>query len=341
MATLARAAGWPSEELAMPAPESPDEEVSSRRAPTVIACVALVAVGLLVLVAECWVLHRRRQAQAAEAANAEAAAHVEAARALLQRQEWDEAARLLEEALAVQHATATEEARQLLLQARRGQADVLLEGARAAAGAKDVPRALELLAAYLAHPQAADKESATRLEAAINLALSGPEAVRYLGGLSDEALARLARGGAPEAPVDVAVRDLFAETLRRHLPQEQARRAQLRAARARRQEQLRRSPAFRELARFVRAELRDRQAREELARKQARALALLPAQLKLTDPAELERLRAAGGREEQARVERKRAEARRAFRREPGHDAGDAETFDRLIDQELAALSRP
>ena len=148
----------------------------SGRAHTWIACSALVAVGLLVLVAECWGLHQRHQALA----DAEVAARVEGARAHVQRQEWDEAARLLEEALAVEHATATEEARELLLQARRGQADALLEGARAAAAGKDVPRALDLLAAYLAHPQAADKESATRLQAAISgaLALSAHTRVR-------------------------------------------------------------------------------------------------------------------------------------------------------------------
>jgi hypothetical protein len=314
----------------------------SVRARTWIACLALVAVGLLVLAAECRALYRRHRAQVAATANAEVAAGVESARALLQRQEWDEAARLLEEALAVKDATATQEARELLHQARRGQAEALLEGARAAAGAKDVPRALELLAAYLAHPQAADKEGATRLEAAINQALSGSEAARCLADLSDTALARLARGDAPEVHADPAVRGLFIDTLRRHLPQELARRAQLDASAARREGRLRQSPAFRELARFVRAELRDRQAREELARKQARALALLPAQLKVTDPAELERLRAGGDREEaQARVARKRAEARRAFRREPGHDAADAAVLDRLIDKELAALSRP
>lgn len=314
----------------------------SGSARTWIACSALVAVGLLVLAAECWALHRRHQAQVAAAADAGVADRVEAAGAHLERREWDEAARLLEEALAVPHATATEEARRLLLRARRGQAAILLEGARAAAGANDVPRALELLAAYLAHPEADDKDSATRLQAALNAALSDTEAVRCLACLSDPALAGLARGDAPEGPVDPAVRDLFADTLRRHLPQELARRSQLRAARARREEQLRRSPAFRELARFVRAELRERKGREELARKQARALALLPAQLKVTDPAELERLRAGGEREElQARVARKRAEARRAFRREPGHDHADAEVFDRLVDQELAALAGP
>jgi hypothetical protein len=314
----------------------------SGRAHTWIACSALVAVGLLGLVAECRALYRRHQAQVAATADAEVAARVETARAHLQRREWDEAARLLEEALAVPDATATEEARQLLLQARRGQADLLLDGARAAAGARDVRRALDLLAAYLAHPQAADRESAARLEAAISQALSDPEAIHYLAGLSDEVLARLAQGDVPQDAADPAVRDLFADTLRPHLPQELARRAQLRAARARREEQLRQSPAFRELARFVRAELRDRQAREELAHKQARALALLPAQLKLTDPAELERLRTGGEREEtQARVARKRDEARRAFRGEPGHDAADSEAFDRLVDQELAALSRP
>jgi hypothetical protein len=325
----------------MSGPEGPHEEVSSRRALTVIACLALSAVGLLVLVAEFWCLHRRHQAQLAAAADAEVAARVEGARAHVQRQEWDEAVRLLEEALAVQRATATEEARQLLLQARRGQAEALLEGARAAAGARDVPRALDRLAAYLAHPQAADKEGATRLQAEISRALSGPEALRCLAGLSDEALAGLARGDAPEGLADAAVRDLFADTLRRHLPQELARRAQLRAAAARREEQLRQSPAFRELARFVRAELRQRQAQEELARKQRRALALLPEQLNVTDPAELKRLRAGGDREAAARVARKRAEARRAFRREPGHDAADAEAFDRLVERELAALARP
>ena len=313
----------------------------SGRAHTWIACSALVAVGLLVLVAECWGLRRRHQAVVAAAADAEVAARVEGARAHVERQEWDEVARLLEEALAVPHAAATEEAQELLLQARRGQADALLEAARAAAVGKDVPRALDLLAAYLAHPQAADRESATRLQAAISRALSGPEALRCLGGLSDEALARLARGDVPEGLPDEGLRDLFADTLRRHLPEESARRAELRAAQARREEQLRQSPAFREWARFVRAELRDRKAREELDRKQRRALALLPQQLKVTDPDELARLRGGDREDAQARVARKRADVRQAFRREPGHDPADAEAFDRQVEKELAALSGP
>ncbi len=320
-------------------PEGPAEEHSGR-ALTWVACLALVAVALLVLAAQGRALHRRHRARLAAAADAEVAAGVESARACVERQEWDEAVRVLEEALAVEHATKTEEAEQVLLQARRGQADALLEGARAAAGDKDVPRALDLLAAYLAHPKAADPESATRLQAAISRAMSDPEAARYLAGLSDEALARLAKGGAPEGFADAAVRGLFADTLRRHLPQELARRARWRAAGARREERLRQSAAFRELARFVRAERSDRQAREELARKQERALALLPAQLNVTDPAELERLRAADDREAEGRVARKRAEVRRAFRREPGHDADDAEAFDRLVERELAALSK-
>jgi hypothetical protein len=302
---------------------------------------ALGAVALLVLAAQCRVLHRRHQARLAAAADAEVAAGVESARASIQRQEWDGAVRALEEALAVEDATATEKAQELLLQARRGQADALLERARAAAGAKDVPRALDLLAAYLAHPQAADQESATRLQAALNRALSDPEAVRYLGRLSDEELARLARGGAPEGADDPVVRDLFAGTLRRHLPQELARRAQWRAAGARREERLRQSPAFREVARFVRAEQRDREAREDLNRKQRRALALLPEQLNVTDRVELERLRAGDDREAEGRVARKRTEARRAFRRELGHDAADAEAFDRLVEKELGALAGP
>jgi hypothetical protein len=325
----------------MAGPQSPDDELAAGRARTVIACAVLIAVGLLVLAAEVWCLRLRRQAQAAAAAGEEAAARVEAAHAHLKRQEWGEAVRLLEEALAVEGAAATEEARAVLLQARRGQADALLDGARAAAEAKDIPRALDLLAQYFAHPQAVNKDAATRLRDEINRALSGPEAVRRLAALSDEALARLARGEAPEGLTDPAVRDLFAETLRRHLPQEQARRAQLREARTRREARLRQSPALRELARFVQGELRQRQAQEDLARKQERALALLRGQLKVTDPAELDRLRAAAeGREElEARVARKRAEARRAFRREPGHDPADAEEFDRLAEQELARLA--
>jgi hypothetical protein len=321
-----------------------DEAPRSSWVVTVLACLALSAVGSLALAAEWRYLHRRHEALAAEAANEEVAARVEAARGLVNRREWDEAARLLEEALAVEHATATEEAQLALLQARRGQADGLLDRARAAAADRDVTRALDLLAAYLAHPQAADKEGAARLQAEINRALSGPAAVRCLAAMSDAALARLERGPAPEGLTDPAVRDLFADTLRQHLPMELARRARLRAARADREAQLRLSPAFRELARFVRGELLARQAQADLAGKQERALALLAGQLNVTDPAELERLRDSGpgGREElKGRVARKRAEVRRAFRRAPGHDPADDDTFDRLIEQELAALSRP
>jgi hypothetical protein len=71
---------------------------------------------------------------------------------------------------------------------------------------------------------------------------------------------------------------------------------------------------------------------------------LLAGQLNVTDPAELARLRAGGPEDGEAlegRVARRRAEARRAFRREAGHDGADGEAFDRLVEQELAALSGP
>ena len=83
-------------------------------------------------------------------------------------------------------------ARVALAEARRGQAEALFDAARAAL-AKDVPRGQRLLNEYLAHPDAVGAAEARALQADLRVALSDREALRHLGTLSDEALARFER----------------------------------------------------------------------------------------------------------------------------------------------------
>ena len=307
---------------------------------TLPVCVAIVVAGLALIVAEHWYLRWRREDNVAGRAEQEVAARVGAAQEQMARRNWDGAIRLLEEAVAIEGAgPASAGARAILPEARRGQAEALFDSARAALAAKDAARGQRLLNEYIAHPGAVGAPEARALKAELHLALSDREAIRRLGTLSDDALTRFELDGdLPQALGGVAplLRPLFRDTCRRHLAREmerrQARRARLRGA-----------SAFRNLLGFV-ARVELKQAEETaLAQRQGKALEQLFVRLGVNDRAEQEKVRAAllerpGASKFAREVERKRAEAKRAFRASPERQAGDEDVFDRMVDEVLDRL---
>jgi hypothetical protein len=236
--------------------------------------------------------------------------------------------------------------RPVLLEAQQGQAGAVLAGARAAIARKDAPRALALLRDYLSHPWAAEPEWATLLQGEVERAVSDRAALGRLGQMSDRELAlfaadgRLAEGGGIR---DGGVRAIFQDTLRRHLPGEQGRRAARREAERLREARLRGTPAFRDLTAFLAGARKAHREQGDLARKREKALAQLFAQLGVTDPAEQDTIRAGLAERREApavadAVARKREQVKKALRRAPDHDRADLEAFDRLVDRELDGL---
>jgi hypothetical protein len=311
----------------------------------------LAGAGLLVVGEIAW-FRGRQQAQAVATADEVVAARVEAARAHLARHDWDEAVRLLHEALGVEKAHRRNDVELLLTQAEKGQAQALLDAARAALGRKEVERARGLLRDYRAHPHALGPDGAGRLEADLARATDDAAAVRRLEHWSDATLALFAELGQldnEEWKGDESLRDLFKDTLSRHVPQEQqkrqARRGVERRAATQREARLRDTEPFRDLVRFL-AEARARLREEDrLARRQDQALEQLFRQVAVRGVAERERLRASltASRQEwkndfRAAAARKQAEAKAAFRRSTDFTPADAEVFDRLVDRELDAL---
>jgi hypothetical protein len=322
---------------------------------------AALAGAAALLFGEFLYLQRRQEERAAAWVDQVVAARAEAARAHLARGDWDEALRLLRDALAVDGARDRDALHPLVRQAGEGQAGALLESARAALARRDVGRARDFLRAYAAHAHAPDPAAAARLRADLDRATDDGEARRLLGRLSDESLAFLAAGGPPvegDWDGDEAVRPVFVDTLRRNLAGEQRRREARREAgrlealrreeeRARREARLRGTPLFRRLLAFT-ASARARLAEEEqLALRRGQALDQLFRQLDVQSPAERDRIRAGltadrrAAREAFAEaVNRTRAEFKQAFRRSDDFSPDDAGAFDHLVDRELDALLR-
>jgi hypothetical protein len=309
---------------------------------TLPICLAIVFSGLTLLLAELWYLQHRHQDRATAQAEEETAKRIAAAEQQMAKGDWDEAVRLLELAADTDRPVpSTGEARSLLAQARRSQANVLLERARAALAAKDEALGRRLLSECLAHPDAPPEAAA--LQADLKRAVSADEAARRLHELSDAALdrfeqtAELPAGTLPAAP---AVRGLFLETVKRQLPEEKKRRADQRLAQ---QGRLQSTTAYRDLVAFVQEVAGTKTAEKELGQRQEKALQELFRQLGVNDPREQDALRTSfltqpGATALAARVEQKRAEVKRAFRRAGSAAPADVEAFDRLVDARLAGL---
>jgi hypothetical protein len=216
-------------------------------------------------------LEKANRAEEVAWANDKVAAKVKRAQDHLQRREWDQATRLLKEALATEGATDLFCARAVLRQTQESQAAALLAEADGVLGQKDTARASKLLEAYLAHPGAVHKDQAESLLGDIQLATSDSRAVDLLTTLPEDAfdsflvkgtLAELERVGNP------SLRALYQETLRRNLARAQSLRREIRE----RQEQ----------ERLARAEAERRRAQQERARRDAKVRGT-PVYRELTD----------------------------------------------------------
>jgi hypothetical protein len=339
-------------------PPLPQSFGSSRR-PLRTSRIAAIAILLLtaLLAAEYAWLRARQEARAIVRDNERVTDRIELARAHLAAQHWEEAIRHLEDARAMERATNREEAASLLERAKRGQAESLLEAARVALAHKDSANALRLLHAYEVHPWAADLDRAHLLRKDLERATSSEEAVRLLAHLSEDALAlfsqhdRLAEDDGLHTD---GAREIFKDTLRRHLRKEiqrrQARRelqrltAERRAAdRARQIARLRATPAFRDLSTFIAQTLTLHHEQQQIARRQEADLAQLFQQLGVNDEREQAALRAdlmesEGGTNLVESVDRQRAAIKRAYRSSPAFDTADRELFDRLVDEALDNL---
>jgi hypothetical protein len=319
---------------------------------TLLVCLGVVFAGLALLMLEHWYLRGRREDGAAARAEQTVVARTESARERMGQGDWDEAVRLLEEAVEVERpGPAPAGARALLLQARQAQAGALFESARKALAARETERAHRLLADYLAHPQATDRDQARLLQADLALAVSDEEAARLLGRLSDADLARFARDGDLPAggPLRTAeARPILVATLRRHLRREEERRVgqreAARRAEVRRDERLRSTPAFRDLLAFVKDFEQKRRDEAALGERQENALRHLFSQFGATGAQEQAELRT-GLHERQGTlaglVARKGAEVKRAFRLAGEPDRADLEAFDLLVDRQLEPLLAP
>jgi hypothetical protein len=321
--------------------------------PWKIVLVTLILAALVILAEYRW-LRGRQQARSIAWANEQVEDKIAAARVLLTEQYWDEAIRQLEDALDLEEATNRDTVRPVWEEARRGQAETLLDAAGIALAHRHSDDALRLLRVYLAHPQAGHVDRARLLRQELERALSDDEAGRLLGSLSDEALTVFAERG--QLTVDDglhkgATKVLFQETLRRNLPAEQRKReaqrevARLTAERhaaehARRIARLRATPAFHSLSTFLvqtQEQFRDQQ---HLASRQNVELSELFQEFGVTDAAEQEQIRTdLLGRQSPAavreQIERKRAEVKQAYRKEPEFNRVDAELFDQLVDQDV------
>jgi hypothetical protein len=164
--------------------------------------------------------------------------------------------------------------------------------------------------------------------------------------MSDRALALLARDGQlpGDGPVrDAGAREIFKDTLRRHLPREEQKREAKRAAELAKMARLRGTLPFMQLTEFMRTTAHKHREQKDLTARQERALVLLFRQLNVTDRREQARIRAGllEGRDTaglEANVARKGEEVKQAFRRSRSYSRDDAEAFDRLVDRELDRL---
>jgi hypothetical protein len=291
------------------------------------------------------------------AADQVVAAKVAAARAHIARRDFDEALKVLDAALATEHATGLDDARLALVQARQGQANLLLDAAATAVARRNAARARQLLNDYLAHPYADQKLRATLLLGELARATADDDAIRVLSRLPDDKLAAFAESGRisdGEVLTDDGMRELYKDTLRRHLLKElQARETLREAARAEakrrereqtdREERLRASPQYLEAIAFaasVRGQVREQGLRRQL---EERSLELFLNSTGVNDPAQREKVRQAlradrGSENVALMVIRKKAQVKSDYRRSRDYAQADEETFDRLVGEEMDRL---
>lgn len=319
--------------------------------------VLTLTLAALAIAAEFLWLRGRQQAEHVAWANHRVEEKIAAARVHLREQHWIEAIRELEAALDIEGATNRDAIDPVLTEAQRGQAEMLLDAARAALAHQHTNDALHLLRAYLAHPQAIHPDYARQMRNDLERALSDAEAARLLARMSDEALTVFVEKGQLTEDDGLhtdAAHALFQETLRRNLAKEIRKReatrevarltAERRAAeRARRIDRLRDSPAFHSLSSFLTQTLQQHRDQQRLAAQQEAELRGLFRHLGINNAAEQQRFRTdllerpapASIRE---RIERKRAEVKRAFGDDSTFHRADVELFGQLVDYEVDRL---
>jgi hypothetical protein len=308
-----------------------------------IVCLVLVLGGAGLIRFESWYLQARREDRLAERADERVSARIEASQRHRARGEWDEVERQLQMALLVEGARNKDEVHHLLRRLREDRAATILDAAGQALAGRDVPRAQQLLRAYLEHPDAADQQGARRLQADLARALSEEEAGKQLARLSDEELARCEAGGPlpAEGTFSPEVRPLWRETLLRGVARERGR--------GRRAEGHRRfwarlwaTPAGRRLRAFVDEVLADVGEDAGATPTEEVAFRLLWDQLGVTEGARRRLRRTLRQRhlpeELERRVARQRAAIKREFREFPEAASADAAAFDRLVDDQLDRL---
>jgi hypothetical protein len=317
-----------------------------------IAAAVLIALGVGVT------LFHIREEQRRTTANAVVSAKVTAAQAHIAHRDFDAALKVLDEALATEHATRLDDARLALLQARQGQADRLLDDAGAAIARRHIDEARGLLNDYLVHPYASQQPRARRLLDDLARATDDEAAARLVD-LPDDKFTAFAEEGqrAVLATVsDEGVRAIYQDTLKRQIVKEQEKRDARRAAelataqrrdraQAEREERVRATPTFQDLTAFLNGVRKQQREQAERRQREEKALELFFAQTGVTDAAEKQKarddLRAGRSEEDLSRVVvRKKVQAKKDYRASKDHEEADEETFDRLVDVAVEGLLR-
>jgi hypothetical protein len=289
-----------------------------------------------------WLSQKYERAKAADRANHEVAAQVAAARAELSQQRWDEAAALLQTALATENATDLEEARAVWTHVRREQASRILRAAESALANRRPAQALGLIQFYLEDPYAAERDRAAQLKEQLELMTSDADALALLRWLSYAALTEFAQNGTLAELGGVThpdVRAIHLQRLRGCLVAEFQRRQEEHAGRAQR---IRATPVYGELQDFT-ALTRRRLLSRGGGAIDYRLLARLFRELKVDREDEQQRILVTlstrpldvGEAEKLARI---RANFKERFRAYKDFDKRDWEMFDWAVDQEMNQL---
>jgi hypothetical protein len=302
---------------------------------------AVGAAAALVLASGTWWLGQRHEhAKAADRANQEVAARVAAARVALSQQRWDEAAGLLQTALATENATRLEDAQALWTDLRRQQAAGVLRAAESALARRDVAKTLSLLQSYLDDPYGAEHDKADYLKKQLELATSDAEAAARLRLLTDVALVDFAQTGTLADLRDFEhpdVRAIHLDKLRCGLGTEIRKREEERTNRARR---IQTTPVFGEFQEFVALSRRRLLARTGGGEIDHRLLARFFAEVQINGAAEQQRIQKELSTrpldyEEAEKLARLRANFKERFRAYKDFDNRDREMFDEAVDQEV------
>jgi hypothetical protein len=317
-----------------------------------VAAVVVIAAGVGAT------LFHLREEQRRTDANAVVSAKLTAAQAHIAHRDFDAALKILDEALATEHATRLDDARLALLQARQGQADRLLDDAGAAIGHRHIDDARKLLNDYLVHPYASQQPRARRLLDDLARATDDEAAARLVDLPDDKFNAFVEEGQrAVLATIsDEGVRAIYQDTLQRQISKEENKRLARRAlelaaarrrdrAQAEREERIRATPTFQDLTAFLNGVRKQQREQAERRQREEKALELFFAQTGVTDAAKKQEARDAlrAGRTEEdlsLAVVRKKAQAKKDYRASKDHEEADEETFDRLVDVAVEGVLR-